>query len=145
MSKLKSLLVVEEREYTDWYVIFLDSKFRYWWTPWLKEGFTHCYAVRYTMAGWLYYNQGIGYADIDMLLNRSTNPYKIEPEATRIVRVRTWRKPRMRVPQILQAQTCVEGVKSLLGVRSFMTWTPWQFYKHLMKSNSELFAVQEIL
>jgi len=142
--KLKSFLDIGSKEYTDWYVIFLESKHRYWWTPWLKDGFTHCYAVRYTLHGWLYFNQAIGYSEVDMLLARTTNPHKIEPAATKIVRVRTWRDQKQRVPQIFQACTCVEGVKSILGVKSFITWTPWQFYKYLMKSNSELFTVQEI-
>lgn len=141
---LKSLLTVEDREYTDWYVVFLNGSFRHWWTPWLKDGFTHCYAIRWTPIGWLYLNQGVGYTEVDMIFNETTDPYKISPEASHIVRVRSWRKPALRVPQVLQAHTCVESVKSVLGIGKWTTWTPYQLYKLLKRSHSDLFTVVEM-
>lgn len=44
--------------------------------------------------------------------------------------VEAWRKPRYRVRSIFAPWTCVEAMKSLLGIRAWWVITPYQLFKY---------------
>ena len=134
-----SLLEIGDREYTEWYVLFLESDFKYWWTKYLQPGFTHCYVVRWTPLGWLYFNWGLGYAEVDAIVTSTMNPRKIEPKATHVLKVYSWRKSKLRMTGL---PTCVESVKAILGIHHWCM-TPYQLYKFLKKEN-EYVTVREV-
>lgn len=120
----------------DYYIVFTESKSQYWFVKMLNPRFQHVLAIKKSAGGrfWIVINPlfpytlvdimtVIDYPDIIMLLKE--HKYKT------VMRVKTniINKPR----HTLCIINCVEIIKSLLGIRAFWIWTPYQLYKYLKK------------
>jgi hypothetical protein len=127
-------------EKVDWYIVFGYSQGHHWWRRILKDGFEHCWAIRWDGSSWLVYHPAFGTADVytlnDLDYHAQTDLPEIvqHTEYTAILYVKIQRdRGRLRVPWIFAPSTCVEAVKYLLGIRALWTNTPYQLYKYLRK------------
>ena len=123
----------------DWYVVFADSGYKSTVLGWLRPGFKHCYAMRKTEGGnfWQIVNPRNTHLEIRQELvseypyvRMYTGPDAVVLPVTAIIDT-------SRVRGHLCVFNCVEVVKSLLGIRSFWTWTPWMLCKYLMRADHE--------
>ena len=130
----------DDNEKIDWYIVFGYSQEQYWWSRILKDGFDHCWAIRWDGTSWLVYHPALGTADVYTLDKHGYNEQTDLPEIVQfteyvaILYVKINRdRGRVRIPWIFAPSTCVEAIKYLLGIRSFWTNTPYQLYKYLRK------------
>lgn len=110
----------------DWFFVFCDTDQRHWYNLWLKPGFQHVWALRYQGDQWIAISPQQGFTDVDVISDGrliNTNPTILHVKASRVTQ-------RVRVPWLLMPFTCVEQVKSLIGLRHW-SMTPWQLYKAL--------------
>ena len=116
---------------TTWILIFCEpGKFR-WWDYFFKAGFRHVYAVKFVGQYCLTFNPHLAFTDIEFDF---AEPELMVPPGATVLEVTAWRRiGRVRSAFYIGPPTCVESVKALLGIRSFMTWTPWQLYSRLVK------------
>jgi len=116
-----------------WYIIFVPSALDHWLMRYLQPNFQHCYAVKESPGGefWIIADSKNSYTDI-RLESKINHPHirSIEPDGV-ILAVRAIIRPRNRYT--LCVFNCVEVCKSVLGIRDFWLWTPWQLYKRLIK------------
>ncbi len=115
---------------TTWILIFFDPYKHRWWNRLFEPGFHHVYAVQFVGAQCIRYDPHLAFTEIELI-----DPAEIRlPWDATLMEVIAWRKlGQVRTPFYIGPPTCVESVKALLGIRSFMTWTPWQLYKLLAK------------
>lgn len=130
LAKYKTETLLTGKSFAEYYVVFSRSELN---LPWIAREFSHCYAIRWTLAGWLVFSPTLGYADVYPL--ESTHPdiriALADVRYTAIIKVGAWRKiKRWRTPWPV-AFTCVEQIKALLGISAWWIITPWQLYKHL--------------
>ena len=123
-----------------WYIVFGHAKNNYWFSPMLKVGFTHLYAVKFDGYNWIKVEPYTGYVDISILpfTNEHTILDVVNPDYSDILLVKRWcKRDFVRSPLILGPVTCVEAMLSLLGIRAPLVWTPWQLYKYLRKDHGK--------
>lgn len=131
MAKVQTLLEFEGEEYVDWYVVFGNTGERHWWNNILKPGFQHCWAVRRQGDLWVVLHSGIGVTEVFAAPGTLEDIVRIVGYSA-IIHVRGWvNSSRVRVPWVVAPQTCVEQVKTLLGIRCGWIVTPYQLYRHL--------------
>jgi hypothetical protein len=121
----------------DWILIFEDTEAEYWWSRILKPGFQHVTAVRWDGYNWVMVAPLLGVMRVEILPFR----YHERPETWWIshgktkptfMHVKRRTNPRkVRNPLVWGPVTCVETIKSLLGVGKFAIFTPYQLYRHL--------------
>ncbi len=107
-----------------------------WWAKFFKKGFRHVYAIRWMGDYWIRLETYLGYSDVTIL------PYEgqsietiVDPQCSAILHVKQWRDMyTLRAPWVLGPITCVEQIKSLLGLGAFHIITPYQLYKYLKDS-----------
>lgn len=125
---MSSADVIEE-----WFVCFKDVPNKHWIQPLLKRGFSHCYAFKESPGGqFLIIAEPMrSHLDIDIVPNNKENVEKLTKGAkfVRVVVKYDLTKDRGHFCRF----NCVEVVKSLIGVSSFWTFTPYQLYKRLAK------------
>ncbi len=116
----------------DWYVIFRKTTLKHWVFKWLDSEFQHCYAVKESPGGefWIVVDGKNSCTNVE-LLSKVDYPHIrcIEPDSV-ILSIRAIIRPES-YRHTLCVFNCVEVVKSLLGVRDFWCWTPYQLYKRL--------------
>ena len=114
------------------YYFIYEDKECHWWNKWFKIGYKHVYAIKFNGLFWIKMEFALGYTEFDVL------PYDwhdtindvLEGQKVTIQHVKAWRKPRYRVRLIYAPWTCVEAMKSLLGIRAWWMVTPYQLYKY---------------
>ncbi len=116
----------------EWYVCFKDVPNKHWIQRFIKKGFRHCYAFKESPGGqFLIIAEPMrSHLDIDIITNNKANfeqLTKCNKLVTVIVRY-DLTKDRGHFCRF----NCVEVVKSLIGVSSFWTFTPYQLYKRLI-------------
>jgi len=81
---------------------------------------------------WIKMDFLLGWTDIGVLpYHDNATIYEITAKHNVIVQyVEAWRKPRYRVRSIFAPWTCVEAMKSLLGIRAWWVITPYQLFKY---------------
>lgn len=123
---------------TEYYVVFTSSKADNWMVRHIDAPFQHVYAVKKTEGGffWVKINPMSAYTEV------TTYPVSEYPHIRNLIEddavvlpVRSVIKQGER--HTLCVINCVEVVKSLLGIRSFWTFTPWQLYKYLIKEGKK--------
>ena len=117
----------------EWYVCFKGVENKHWIQRYLKNGFYHCYAFKESPGGQflIIVEPMRSHVDIDIVLNNEQNLTKMT-NCNKIVRVIVkydLAKDRGHFCRF----NCVEVVKSLIGMKSFLTFTPYQLYKRLTK------------
>jgi hypothetical protein len=126
-------MVKSDTVWEEWYVIFTDSELTHWLMPYLEPGFKHCYAIKLSEEGcfWIVV-QPTSSATIVKIVPVSLYPHVrllAGPDAV-ILPVRAKLDPDAYRGHFCWF-TCTEVVKSLLGIKQFWCWTPWQLYKRL--------------
>jgi len=104
--------------------------------PILKAGFSHCFAIKHTDDNYIVVNCERSHAEVDALpvtahvyadlvdgMTRITLAVKID-ESGSIAGLR-W-------------LSCVESVKSLLGINDALLLTPYQLYKRLLRCQGKV-------
>lgn len=120
--------VVEE-----WFVCFKDVGRKHWVQKFLKTGYQHCYAFKTSPGGqFLVIAEPMrSHLDIDIVQLNDDNLNKLLDctEYVQVVVSYDLTKDRGHFCRF----NCVEVVKSLIGLKSFWTFTPYQLYKRLIK------------
>ena len=120
----------------DWHIVFTKSRLKHWFIKRLPRSFQHCYAVRESAGGqfWIVLDSRSShlqaelyakseYPYIRQLCNERSGDCVILPIRARIdIKQNRW---------TFCIFNCVEVCKSVIGVRAFWVWTPYQLYKHL--------------
>ena len=131
----QSLLDLEGQALADWWIVFGRSRESHWWNRYLRQDFQHCYALRFDGYNWILFHPGVAVTEIDVLAFTGENdlPEILKcSQATRVVRVTLFKTTQgLRIPWLFAPQTCVEQIKTLLGIRGFWILTPYQLYQHL--------------
>ena len=115
-----------------WYVIFRKTKLKHWVFKWLDSEFQHVYAVKESPGGefWIVLDGKNSCTEVT-LLSKIDYPHIrcIEPNSI-ILSIRAIIHPES-YRYTLCVFNCVELVKSVLGIKGFWCWTPYQLYKRL--------------
>ena len=118
----------------DYYIIFTESGSENWLIKRLRKPYQHVLAIKKSPGKrfWIVINPIISFTYVDIV------PVKDFPDIESLVD-----KNAVIVPytasiidksrHTLCVINCVEIVKSLLGIRAFWIWTPYQLYKYIKK------------
>ncbi len=128
-----------------WAVVGFADETRLWWLRRLKPGFRHCFAYRWHPHGWLLLDPLSHRLDLDLiapLAEAAAAPEQAPEQALDLAaRLRLAgyaaltlpiRQPALRLAPPLPL-SCVEVVKRLIGIHSWIICTPWQLYRLLRK------------
>ena len=117
----------------EWYVCFKDVPNKHWIQRFIKKGFRHCYAFKESPGGqFLIVAEPMrSHLDIDIIPNSKESVEQLT-NCNKFVRVIV-RYDTTKDRGHLCRFNCVEVVKSLIGVSTFWTFTPYQLYKRLTK------------
>ena len=98
----------------------------------LKPGFQHVQALRRDGRVWVAVYPHIEFVDVHLLRSDGT-PSQLYPDCTiqHVVAMRD--HGRMYSTFHVGPWTCVEVIKSLLGIRSPWLRTPWQLYRYIQR------------
>jgi len=115
-----------------WYVIFKPSDLKHWIFNWLNPEFQHCYAVKESPGKefWIIVDGKNCSTDVrlesklDYPHIRCLAPDSVILSIKAIIHPENYR-------YTLCIFNCVELVKSVLGIKAFWCWTPYQLYKGL--------------
>ena len=117
----------------EWYVCFKDVPNKHWIHIFLETGFGHCYAFKESPGGqFLIIAEPMrSHLDIDIIPNNKLNIEQLTNcnKFVKVIVKYDLTKDRGHLCRF----NCVEVVKSLIGVYSFWTFTPYQLYKRLTK------------
>lgn len=121
----------------EWYVIFTSSKYKKGVMRWIKKDFSHVYAMKRSPGEqfWTVIDPLLSHTDVRLICSGQWPHPRLYAGLDSVVLKVTAKitsKPRW----TLCVFNCVEVVKSLLGIKSFWTWTPWQLYKHLVRGDN---------
>lgn len=114
-----------------YFVVFEQGNIDSFWSRWLKPGFRHVYAVRDAGDKWVVLQPRLAFLDV-FIMCKHEYPH---------IRTITGDKPKIiEVSHAIKEAklmgfgllSCVEVVKSALGIKHRSTITPYQLYKGLM-------------
>lgn len=116
-----------------WYIIFRKTELKHWVFRWLDPEFQHCYAVKESPGGefWIIVNSKSCYTDVTIKSKldyphiRSLDPNSVILSIRAIMQPDDYR-------YTFCVHNCVEVCKSVLGIKDFWLWTPYQLYKRLV-------------
>jgi len=102
----------------------------------MKDGFKHVTAIKFTGLFWIKVDLALGWTDFDVLPFDRYDTIKdvLKGQDVTYQYVERWRKPRYRVRTMFAPWTCVEAMKSIIGIRAWWVFTPYQLYKHLERT-----------
>ena len=117
----------------EWYVCFSNAKYNHWIQRILKTGYEHCYAFKVSPGGQFYITLNPTYSHLDVdLLPVTDENFNILTNGVKFVKVIVKYNPTQKRGGICHFN-CVEVVKSLIGVKGFFIFTPYQLYKRVTK------------
>lgn len=128
MCSHRELITVEE-----YYIVFVNATHGGFFLKRLRKGFQHVFAVKLSPGGkfWIIINPLSAYTYTDILSVREypgIDTLLYDPESTVVkYTVEIFERNRHRLSII----TCVEIIKSLLGIQAAWVLTPWQLYQYL--------------
>ena len=109
------------------YLLYSD-KDDTWWSKFLKKGYKHVLAVKFDGIFWIKMDYTLGWTDCDVLLYDNKDTIKDVAKGYKTQYVEVWRRQRYR--RLFAPHSCVEMMKSLLGIRAWWILTPYQLYKY---------------
>lgn len=117
----------------EWFICFCDVKRKHWIQRVLKPGFHHVKAFKHSPGGqfMVLVDSMRSHLDIDIVPLNEENIAKYT-EGCKVVTVVVKYDLLFDRGHFCRFN-CVEVVKSLLGIRSFWTFTPYQLYKRLTR------------
>lgn len=143
LKRLRPLDIDPSTRLVHWYLVFTEIDHAHWWDRWLAPGFRHVYAFRQTPEGWLYINPRTDYTEIALepyLNDNPANGFQVVSEGpvTVLNVLAAVPKHRLRCRWFVGPVTCVEIIKSLLGIRAFFVFTPRQLYHYARQCNGTI-------
>lgn len=117
-----------------YYLIFSNSNWPKWYMRFFKKGFSHVYAIKDSPgnAFWIIVNPMLSHTHVTIFpktKSGNVNVFLLPGHTLLKVTAKIKQTPRFTACVF----NCVEVIKSLIGMRSFFTFTPWQLYKKLVK------------
>jgi hypothetical protein len=118
------------------YFVVITRGEPHWWDRFLAPGKTHCALLIWDEFVYLYLNPTLGITEVSLVTTGDAEfapPEQIlaeDPDAVIVEAELEWDEG-MRAPWIWAPVTCVEIVKSALGIRRFWLWTPLQLERYL--------------
>ena len=141
-----SLLDAAHRHVVYWYIVFSDRENEYWWNRWLMRGFQHVQAWREIRYGkrpddvmWLHVDPFAAATLVDVVFEPEP-PWRWDKTLTVVHVSSACDAQKVRELFAFGPISCVETMKSLLGVKSFWIRTPRQLYNHICKHNGVLIS-----
>lgn len=116
----------------DWYIVFRTSSLDHWVYKLMDPFFQHVYAVKKSEGGcfWIRVDYYISHTTVDIVpIEKYPTIRDYVGDDAVIIPVSATISKRDRGG--FNWFNCVEVVKSLLGIKDFWIWTPYQLYKHL--------------
>lgn len=113
------------------YLIYEDRE-SHWWSHFFKKGYKHVFALRFDGFFWIKMDFLMGWTDFGVVPYHDCATIKDITNGRNVIvqYVEAWRKPRYRVRLLFAPWTCVEAMKSLLGIRAWWVITPYQLFKY---------------
>ena len=111
-------------------VFFTYASQPHWWTRLLRPGFSHVYMVEFLPQGCIVINPNISSLEIKYYLTGENLPDNLQQLAVP-VDIKTNIDHCKKQPVFFRLFSCVEVVKSILGIRNRLIITPNQLYKHI--------------
>jgi len=97
--------------------------------PILKTGFSHCFAIKHTDDNYIIVNSSRSHVEVDAL---PVTPLVYADLVEGMTQITLWvQVDERRSIAGLRWLSCVESVKSLLGIQSKRILTPHQLYRYL--------------
>lgn len=125
------------REVADWWLIFRPTV--NWYRRLLRPGFGHVYAMRRHGTHWVRFDPGSDFTHVEIIDDGGWSAYQLAGDATEVVRVVSYLRPGIhRYPYMVGAVSCVEAVKSLLGISHPAIWTPYQLFRYCQRHRYRL-------
>ena len=115
---------------TNYTVYFTYASRPHWWTRLLKPGFSHIYLVEYLPQGCIVINPNISSLEIKYYLTGENLPDNLYQLAIP-VDIKTDIDLCKKQPIFPRLFTCVEVIKSILGITKRSIITPYQLYKYI--------------
>jgi hypothetical protein len=115
-----------------YYIIFRGSEYKHWLMKYLQPGFQHCYAVKESPGGefWIVINNTAVHTDVQLVSKVDYPHIRLLAPNSVILSIRAIIRPES-YRHMFCVYNCVEVCKSLLGIKAFWCWTPYQLYKRL--------------
>lgn len=128
--KGQTLLDTIGRHPVDWYLVYSDMDDRTnLMARMLKRGFQHVLALRRDGRVWVAIHPHFSFVDVQ-IIRADLTPWEMYPRSTiqhvTAMRTNAWSSGAWHIGPL----TCVDLVKSLLGIRDWRIWTPWQLYRY---------------
>ena len=115
-----------------WHIIFKPTTLKHWIFKWLDPHFQHCYAVKSSEGDqfWLIIDPKNCSTEV-RLESKADYPHIrcLEPDSV-ILSIKAIIQPE-NYRHTLGIHSCVDVCKSVLGIKAFWCWTPYQLYKRL--------------
>ena len=117
----------------EWHICFTDVDInKHWVQNFFKPGFYHCYAFKESAGGQflLIIDPSQSHINVDMVPKNAENLAKLT-DCHKVLKV-VVKYELLRDRGHLCRFNCVEVIKALLGLKSFLTFTPYQLYKRII-------------
>jgi hypothetical protein len=113
-----------------WTLVFTESAYDHWSMRWLHPRMRHVYAIRREGDYWLKVDSG-GNLLSTTLLSLEDYPHIRDYTGNKATLVHVWSTPILTHRGGWCYFNCVEVCKALLGIKSFLTFTPYQLFRRL--------------
>ena len=117
----------------EWMIVFCKAKGTNIVTPFLQEGFTHCYAMKKSEGGlmWHIVDSMMSHLTIEMQTVDNYPHARAYAGRDAVILPVTAKIDINKMRGTLGIFNCVEVVKALLGIKETWVWTPYQLFKYL--------------
>ncbi len=104
------------------------------WLRLLRPGYRHCFVLLQQQDFWLIYDPLSHRTELQVIVGPTAHELTCwyQGYGLRVVETHVRRTPSR--PAVLRPFTCVEAVKSVLGIHAPWVATPWQLYRHLLRT-----------
>ena len=142
-----SLFDLEGMKVSEWYVCYFPRVPFFWFARFWKQGFRHVELARSVSYGpeptdvvWVHVLPMFEMLDVEIVFDGRAPWERFPGQGVTIQKVTAARRnDSVRSWFDIGPPSCVEIVKTALGIRSFWLRTPWQLYKYIAKRNGVLF------
>jgi len=117
--------------------VFTPSEYKHWSMRWLHPEFRHVYAIRQEGDYWLKVDSG-GNLLSTIILTVEDYPMLRDYTGQKATIVNVRSVPALAHRGGLCYFNCVEVCKALLGIKSFLTFTPYQLFRSLTHERNVL-------
>jgi len=103
----------------------------FWWVRFLRKGFSHCYLIEFLPKGCIVINPNLTSLEVNYYKQGENLPDNLQQPAIAIDITDTLNTDKTQ-PVFFRAFTCVEVIKSVLGIQNRRIITPYQLYKYAL-------------